>query len=498
MVAATGATRVNAAHPTMTRLRPRRSPFARALVPVLGALALTWGAATTARAVEPPTGANFDIWYYATDANGERSRLFSDTDLAGFVNRARCECGQDISTKVLLKRAMTSYDNNVRVQTFIGSRCDVAVGSPQVQAKPCVRVISTSPNAYTKALNFSFDPVWLAGGVELSGSVDIADAVPSGSCAAGQGDAGIWVCIENGMQPECQADEFEVQGTQNKNASATSMAQGIHYDFEPPQTLPQSFSISAGDGAIEITWEQLATGDVSGFRVLCADENGDPLPGKGIKTPSLTGINRGTIYFTKENLCPGGVFAEPGSEDTTTGGSDGGSDGGSTTTAGELWEGMELVVDPDPFAATGSSSGSSGSSGTSTTGTGTGTGTGTDTGTTLPSSGIESLDWAYVCTGHISGTSREARISGLENEKPFQFLVVAYDLAGNPIAASDVLVGTPRETLDLWEECEAAGDICGNGGFCKCTTDGDGDDGRAAWSLGLLALGAWVRRRRRA
>lgn len=480
----------------MDPLRSPRSSFVRIAGPSTIALALVAGLAGEAAAAEPPTGSSFDIWYYATDANGDRARLFSDTDLAGFVNRARCECGQDISTKVLLQRAMTSYDNNVRVQTFIGSRCDVAVGSPQVQAKPCVRVVSTSPNAYTKALNFAFDPVWLAGGVELDGSVEIADAVPSGSCTAGQGDAGIWICIENGMQPECQADEFEVQGTQNKNASATSMAQGIHYDFEPPQTLPQSYSLSAGDGAIEISWEQLSTGDVSGFRVLCADENGDPLPGKGIKTPSLTGINRGTIYFTKGNLCPDGPFTDADA-DGTTGGTDGGTDGGSTTGA-ELWEGMELVVDPDPFAATGSSSSggsSSSSGGSSSTSAGSDSGGSSSTGgTTLPSSGIESLDWAYVCTGHISGTSREARISGLENEKPFQFLVVAYDLAGNPIAASDVLVGTPRETIDLWEECEAAGDICGNGGFCKCTTDGDHDG--AAWSLGLLALGAWVRRRR--
>ncbi len=443
--------------------------------------------ATTASAVEPPAGANFDIWYYTTNEQAERGRLFSATDLSGFVNRARCQCNHAISTRVLLKRATTSYDPNVRVQSFVGSRCDIGQVGNNAQVTPCLRILSAAPNAYTKAINFEFPPVWLAGGVVPSGSQDLGDATPAGTCEGGQGDAGVWICIENGMQPDCQADEFQVMGTQNKNGTADAMAQAIHYDFEPPQTLPTGFSIDSGDGAVIIEWDQISTGDVSGFRVLCADENGAPLPGKGIDPPSLSSINRGTIYFTQQNLCPDGPFmvSEEGvdTSDTTDGDTTDGDTTSGDTTSGDITSGS---------STDGGTSGSSGGdSGTSGTGSSTGSSTGASD---LPSDGIASLDWDYICSGHSSGTSQEARVSGLTNGQQYQFLVVAYDLAGNPIAASDVLTATPRETIDLWEQCEIAGDICGSGGFCNCTEAPD--PGHAAWWL-LAPLGAIASRRRR-
>jgi MYXO-CTERM domain-containing protein len=74
-------------------------------------------------------------------------------------------------------------------------------------------------------------------------------------------------------------------------------------------------------------------------------------------------------------------------------------------------------------------------------------------------------------------------------------MLVAYDRAGNPAPASDVLVAKPRETTDFWEQCRAQGDICGEGGFCQCRVD---DDRPGAAMFGLLLLSAVARRRKKA
>ena len=491
------------------------------------------GGIEPAVAAEPPTGANFDIWYYKTDEDGDRvtSRQFSASDLTRYVNRARCECGQDISTRMVLKRAMTNYDNSVRVSTYVGSRCDQGQDQQAGQAKPCVKILSSSPSAYTLGLNFSFDPIWLAGGADRSGPQDLATAIPSATCESGEGDAGVWVCIEDGMTPDCQGSEFQVNGTQNKN-SAMGMAQAIHYDFLPPTVLPSSFEIDEGDGAVVISWSQDASGD-GGFRILCADADGNPLPGKGIDNePSLTGVSQGTIYFTKGNLCPNGEFADPNQDlpdgdtgtDTLDGGTDGGSvdagtddgtDGGTTVGFSEDFElewhvgGLTTGLSTGETGAGTTGMSDSGTTGVATSGaetsndpgstsatSGTGGGSSTDSGE-LPETGIGSLDWDYVCTGHIAGNARSARIEGLENGREYQFLVVAYDPAGNPSASPDILTATPRETLDLWEQCEIQGEVCGKGGFCNCTTQPRPRDAFEMFALAGLGLMGWMRRRRR-
>ena len=119
----------------------------------------------------------------------------------------------------------------------------------------------------------------------------------------------------------------------------------------------------------------------------------------------------------------------------------------------------------------------------------------------LSSDGIGSLDYAYVCSGHASFNAQGLRVSGLENETEYQFLLVAYDRAGNPNpipnpnSPDGVFRATPRATTDLWEACEMAGGVCGKGGFCRIGTPGS--EGPASGGL-LLLGGLLVRRRRRA
>ena len=117
----------------------------------------------------------------------------------------------------------------------------------------------------------------------------------------------------------------------------------------------------------------------------------------------------------------------------------------------------------------------------------------------MPGVGLGTLDYDYVCSSSLSGNSQEARIDGLENGKRYQFLLVAYDRAGNPAPSETILVAAPVETRDAWEQCGARGDICGEAGYCSVqSADATSRRGLLALTLGLFGLaGLGVRRRRR-
>lgn len=600
------------------------------LVPTLTASVLalaSWLLLVDHASAAPPPGESFDIRYYTTDEDGERSRQFTSYDLQGYVNKARCECGQSVSARVRINNQATDLDN-VQIQTFVGNNCDTAQQSQGVgMYRPCPLVVDAYTNSYTRNIDFTFHPLWLATGISLGDNspIDIDNAIANANCEAGQGNGGIWICIENGMSAACQADEFVVKGTQNLNSGMTEEQMGIRFDFTPPILTVESPKVASGDGAVEVSWKNTASGAIDGgFRILCSTADGQPVPGKGFELSSVTAQNRGTIYFTKENLCPDGPFSEVqitdnpstplpggGTTDPTSGGSESGSDTGDGDTGGDDTGGSGVGVefgdpiDPqhggstcctahamagcdhpgcqglvcdgdadDPCCADAWSDAcvaeaamecmSCGGAGdccsahssvgcsddmcwgdvcnmnascckgewtdacatlavetcsvcmdesttnvttdvttTPTTLTATdgstdtdGTATDTDTGGPMIDSPLGSLDWKFVCSGYIAPAASSARINGLENGTEYHVLVVAYDKAGNPTIASDVLTAIPRETTDLWEQCEMQGNICGPGGFCNCTASEPTPDDDAQWLLVLALFG--LRRRRRA
>ncbi len=112
------------------------------------------------------------------------------------------------------------------------------------------------------------------------------------------------------------------------------------------------------------------------------------------------------------------------------------------------------------------------------------------------SDGLRELDWSYVCTDHLGFNTKSARIEGLENGRRYNFLLVAYDKAGNPVPATELVTAAPVNTRDLWEQCHAEGDVCGESGFCNVAGRSDRLLALGAL-LGLgLGLGGLVRRRR--
>ena len=594
---------------------------------LLATTAATLLVSGTARAA-PPSAESFDIRYYTTDQNGERARQMTVQDLSKFINKARCECGQAVSARVRLNGSTGPVDN-VQIQTFVGNQCDQGQLGNNVQAQPCPIAFDGFTNAYTRNVDFNFNPLWLSAGVTRDSPRNIEDAIAAGSCENGQGNGGVWICAEDGAQSQCQPSEFVVTGTQNLNsagATGEDAPQGIRFDFIPPQKTVSNFRFSEGDGKILVSWTNESSGAIDGgFRVLCAQADGSPVPGKGFSLGNVTDQNNSTIYFTASNLCPDGPFdvVEQDPQESTTGfplpgtGTGGGTFGtgggtfGTFGTGGGTFQGFadpadpqlggaqdccvagtapscsnsvcadlvcqqmpqccdtewtqacadlagatcatcggagdccygnstagcndaacqEMICETNPScckdtwsgdcasaaqlscaacmddSTTGDPPGSSGAP--PDTGAATATDTDTDTATdgdtdtdtdgALPSTGILSLDWAYVCGGYLAPNAQSAEVTGLRNGEAYQVVVVAYDLAGNPAVVSQELDAeiptvTPRETTDFWEQCEGQGAICGIGGYCNCRAGDDDEDGGAVLLMVVVALG--LRRRR--
>lgn len=566
----------------------------------------------------------------------------TEDDLKWFVNRARCECGQEIWVSIRTM-AQQMIDNQF-ITPFVGARCDEGVTGINQQARPCVQLAQLSPQQFASGgFETTFSPIWLSSGIAPGSPDEIENAQAFSSCEGGQGsNTGVWICAENGMASECQADEFIITGSTNINSSDEEQM-GITYDFQGPNIAasPDSFRVEPGDGSLRISWSETNNTDIQGYRILCADAQGNPLPGKGrelrsvpSRSAALTERNQGQIYYTASNLCPEGPFtdvpegdAEPTSPDpggtggTGATGDNGGSDTGGFTTgieaefapggfgaepniqrteaccsenlgggncgqsrapediacanlvrAAEDASGYDYsecaaqwtrqcadkanqlciscgsagpcctanstpgcfdancmedvctgdsisccepggqwtsscaeqanstcsvcMLDPSDTTGGGTTSGGMTTDGAVTSGSDTGGSdtAGTDTGGI--SSAIETLDWDYICSGHIAGAARSARIDGLDNETEYQVLVVAYDRQGNPTVASNILTGVPKETIDFWEQCEQQGGICGDGGFCSCSTERDDPAGPLLFTA-LLGGAGLARRRRR-
>lgn len=503
---------------------------------LLLALAGSTLVAPTASA-RPVTATDFQIRYWFTEEDGSHGDQLRASDLNYYINRARCECNEQLTAEITLQRSMDEAYDDAQIRTYVGSQCDLGQDNFGPMNRPCAEVFVGQPNDYDDGgVDVIFDTVWLSSRTPSLEDQGVPGAEPLSPCAGTQaGEAGVWICAEDGMQTDCQSSEFIISGTQNQNnAGATDPSTGANdgagsgglvFDYLPPQATVTGFSSSPGDGAVVVSWERTESTQINGFRVLCATMDGAPVEGKGASPPPFSQRTDGKFFYTASNLCPGEqVYFTPDDEapppveptdDTggsTGGGSDDGRDTDGTTGVGaDAWLGDEWALGGSAgtsggssdtgFGTTGATDGSSSggmSTGgmTTTGGETTGDATGGGGGSALDSE-LASLSWDYICSDHITGTGTSARIDGLQNGVPYQFIVVAYDRAGNPLIVSDeVLVETPEQTTDFWERCEMQGDLCGEGGFCHCSID---EPQGAAWlGSGLMLLVMLGLRTRRA
>ncbi|MFO7565001.1 MAG: fibronectin type III domain-containing protein [Enhygromyxa sp.] len=503
---------------------PTRRVSALALAGLVYALA---GSQPTLAA--PPAESDFRVLYYITDEDGNRGRQMSQQDMELFVNKARCECNQKIITRITFQGSGVDAE---QILAMVGQRCDTAQQSPGLgNYKLCAQLTAGLPQVFQTSPEFAFSPLWLSVGVQGSNQ-SIATATPAGSCDDGlEGSGGLWMC--SGVT-NCQMGSFFMSGTWNANIPDGQSASGILFDYLPPVSPPTDFTASPGDSSVQISWKNLAPGDIAGYRVLCADENDNPVDnGISFTPPSPTAIVNGTIYYTASNLCPDGAFGgdAPGDGDGDAETGDGDGDGETGDGDGDLTgdgdgdltgdgdgdaecpqgsEGcpcyddrtcdgtmdcdlddvcVQISCTPGEFGCTCLEGGVCDEPYECSSNNFCGT----------PTTGIHSLDWAYVCSDHLGFNTTSTRISGLENGKTYTFLVVAYDRAGNPIFGESI-EARPVPTNGLWEQCESQGGVCGEGWTCS-VVDEPRDLGWLFGGLGLAGLGGavvWRRRRRRA
>ncbi|MEZ4449425.1 MAG: hypothetical protein R3B09_08095 [Nannocystaceae bacterium] len=476
----------------------------RRTLPLLGALAALLGFSGPARADDPvdPGADNFDIRYYINDEDGNQIRQMSSTQMQYLINQARCECGQTIEARVRLINTGASF-NNVQIEGYIGTNCALAETSFNPQFKPCTRIVSAKTTTFIQGYSVDFGPIWLGSGLEdAQADRSPAAATPVGSCTGPGGESGVWLCGFFDQQQGCQAEEFFVTGTQNKNFGA-SESKGITFDYQGPITPPGTVTAAPGDGAVVVSWKSTTSPDVYGYRVLCEEAaTGEPAVDGIVTDPGLAPTTSfGQLYFTKENLCPDGPFSSqigPGDNVGTTGGTD--TDG--TTTDGTTTDGTTDGTTTDGTTTDASTTDSSTDT-TDTTTDGTTTG---DTGSTVesacpgarPDSGVCSLKWDYVCSAHIgAGTSNSGsiRVRGLENNKAYHILLVGYDQAGNPLPIKLIENVTPVPSNDLWEQCEQDGNVCGDAGFCSVSPERTGLGALGLFiGLGFFAYGRRTRK----
>ncbi|WP_434417101.1 DUF4215 domain-containing protein [Nannocystis pusilla] len=654
----------------------------------------------------PPADA-FTIQYWLTDQNGKFVRPLTEKYFTQFVNRARCECGQQIGVIVRLKKTMAAYSVTEQLQSFVGSQCATAETSLAGQFRRCAQLGVELVSTFQQGITTSFHPIWLANGVNPdTPSRHPSEAFTAGKCDANvTGEAGVWLCAPGmNSMPNCQADEFFIQGAQNINLP--SKTGGIKFDFQPPLLEVTDIKAESGDGAVVLSW-QTGSGDINGFRILCEDAaTGEPLANRKQTPPDPYAIPNGQYFYTKDNLCPNGPFSTfnsgednplepPGATDTdgieTTGGDTDATTGGDTgdtvenTDCGnEIIEAGEECDDGDANAddaacradctrnrcgdgqvhmgveecddgnlvdndgCTNACTSPSCGDGIVNAGDECDMGNNVDTwcrpdctlddmcmdcptcgngvqdpGETcdeeigeasdhhectsscaenvcgdglvlsdplhddskfeecddandvdtdactggclrafcgdgfvwdgveecddgndvdtddcanncrLPacgdnivqpgeecdngvnnsdtsscsseckftaSPGMLNLDWRYVCSPHISFSTKSYRIDGLENGKEYNFLLVPYDLIGNPAPVDTIVRGIPVETYDLWEQCEEDGGICGASGYCNVSDDSSGGLAlfTALAAFGIGGLGVANRRRNRA
>ncbi|MCX4243377.1 MYXO-CTERM sorting domain-containing protein [Paraliomyxa miuraensis] len=467
---------------------PLRTPNPRWPFPALVLVgALAWPGAARA---------DFEITYVFVDEDGNAlvNDKLNGTEMNNYVNRATCQCGERLGARVFLNQTVgTPYPGSTQVRTYVGFNCNSGQEGVGID-RPCVLLHDGQANDYDDGGRvITFEQMWLSSRSETTNTPP-DDATPILPCGSSQvGNAGIWVCVESNDEPGCQSEEFVVQADTSTNGGGTttptdptmggeSTGNNVRFDYVPPQDEFSGFTASPGDTRIVISWDKDEVADTVGFRVLCADIDGNPPFTKISGVPTGQSRTNGKLYYEAESLCPDEVVY--GGETDTTGSGTFGDTGdvGTSTGDGLTTTGDGLTTTGDGLTTT------SGSASTTSGGMGT-------TGGDPLDSPLSSLDWRYVCSEHISGTGTTAEISGLENGQTYEFLVVAYDAAGNPKVVSEVLTATPIETRDFWEQCEQQGDLCGDGGFCSCRTDGGSP--LAAWlGTGLLLLGVAARRRR--
>jgi MYXO-CTERM domain-containing protein len=322
----------------------------------------------------------------------------------------------------------------------------------------CGQLAAELVATYLQGVSSAFHPAFLAHGLQPKTPTRLAHdplAMVAGGCD-GAGEAGLWMCKPNeNSLANCQRDEFFVRA--DEALSALSGIQPLAFDYQPPLIQPTDLSVEPGNGSALLHWELPSSGDIAGFRVLCEEADGGAAPRRPFAPPDLTAEHRGTHYFTAGNLCGDQPFSTVHLEPAAV--TDPNTCGNGVVEAGEACDDGE-DNDPDGLC---------------------------DRDCRLRvGPDLHALSWDHVCSDHVDFSDDSVVVGGLTNGSAYNFVLVAYDLAGNPRAFARVVTATPDASLpDLLPASDEG---------CGCATSPEGH-GLFAMSLGTLFM--MPRRRRR-
>jgi len=355
------------------------------------------------------------------DNNGSITSV-ATTSVPYVFGGAECAC---MSNDVYLQMRVTATTFAVgatgTLEVWVGTGCDNYTTRTTSNQQQCYKLANLNGVTFQSFTNGANN-----GGTYLNIPVDASRLFtpPTGTCPASINESrGIYVIlVPSGAAPQTDYTLCSLNLTVvNQGAAAANPSTG------------------SGDGAVTVSWPPIPSGSVqpTSFQILCADENGDPIPAlqKGYKQYYSTCIDGNLI---RRKLPTSGSI------------------GGSTDMA-------TPVSNPDLAMPTGASEPLTGNLGAESQG-------GLGTQATDPQGFAKSRDASYLCSDNILAagvSSFSSRIEGLTNNVNYQFVVVSIDQYGNAIP-SPVVTGRPQPTEDLYHRYYNSGGRAS--GFCFVAT----------------------------
>ncbi len=364
--------------------------------------------------------------FTATTGLSTPTQSVAPTSIMYVFDKAECDCNtNDITMQIHLTAGIPATMSSGQVQAWVGTSCDMTT----------MRIAnSTFCEDITALVNPSYAS-FVTG--QPSFMTDISIPIPSAPLFTPT------MPNARSCAPRLQLNSFYLLFAPTDDFStATSCSLTLGESTEGPLTAVGA-TVSSGESAVSINWSA-PFGTINqipvSYQILCADNNGVAVPGKVNGTRAYSICLPGGDLRRRTNLASSGAtttdldagtttildagsepLSEPLGTDSVDGGlDDGGADGGAFTTIGN-----------SDFA--------------------------------------KSMNPDFTCTGEIkpgAGTL-SARIDGLTDGHTYQFVILAIDAYGNP-TASDVILGTPQPTEDLYKRYRDEGG--GATGFCFIAT----------------------------
>lgn len=375
----------------------------------------------------------------------------SQTYAPQMFGRAECDCNtNDVAASIQISAALPA-GTVTTVTGWVGSGCEVyatRVNTSAVQCRQFMSDVLTS-TAFNAGSGYTVsNPLNVP--IPARALFDPA----SGSCDTNRTNK-IYIFIGTDQTAPGATCTVSV-GQQATGASAA---------YQP--------STESGEGAVSVNWSVAPVGTVgyvtpAFFQVLCADEDGNPL----LNTDGEPGTSRASDSAYSTCTDSGiqrrqQIFGASGISGTTDGGTTSADMTVASTSFGLQQSGAGPSASPHADQDMGTDMAGVDMSGT--------TFTSQPRVTDYPALGpFRSLDPKFICTPYRDAalTNFSERIDHLENNKKYQFVILAIDAYGNAVP-SDLMIETPKPVDDLYNRYRASGGTAQ--GFCFVATAAYGD-----------------------